>query len=229
MTKDILILGLGKFGGQLAKALASKGVRVHGVDQGDILEAHHACLYAKADIDLTSLESEQALQELFTKFDVDFNAAVVSLGSNEALATSTTMALFDMPELPVVLVKAVDAMHESVLLRLGDSAPERLQVVIPERFAAGSLANSLADDAVESDIQLNDSVGIREIHCPKKLIGKMLKESGLRDDKHVNVVALRIPGATPEICLPTAETVLAENCMLFVAGLIEHLDELSEK
>ncbi|MBT5100973.1 MAG: TrkA family potassium uptake protein, partial [Planctomycetes bacterium] len=191
MTKDILILGLGKFGGQLAKALNEKGVRVHGVDCEETLAAHNDHLYAKASVDLTTLDCEKAVQDLFSEFDANFSAAVVSLGSQEALATSTAMALSDIRELPHVLVKAVDAMHESVLLRLAESSTNRFEVIIPERFAATRKATSLADDGIEEDVRINDLVGIREIHCPASLVGKSLRDSGLRDDRQLNVVAVR--------------------------------------
>ena len=187
-----LVIGLGKFGGHVARRLYEKGHEVIGIDADDehVQDARPYCSHAVAG-DATDPAVLDALQV------ADSDGAVVSLGERMDASILTTMYLRERA-LKRVVVKAISPDHGRIL---GLIAPTH--VIHPEREAAERVANALAAPSIIEYLPLGVGFSLVEVAAPPRFHGKSLGELGIRQSHHVLVVAVKngdrldlVPGGT---------------------------------
>ena len=181
--KTYMIVGLGRFGSEVAKKLYSLGCEVMVLDTHSELvqqissEVTHAVVADARD--------KEVLRALGAK---DFDCAIVSIGGSLADSILATMNLKELG-VPYVVCKAHDETHREVLQKLGAD-----QVVIPEQENAARLARSLSCPNVLDYIELSDEYGIIEVPAPKRWLDKTLKELNVRAKLGVNIIAIKRDG-----------------------------------
>ena len=130
--KSYIVIGLGRFGAELATKLYECGEEVLAVDTNESIVdkiADHVTRAVTADArDLDVLEKLGA---------ENFDRAVVAVGSDLAASALITMNLKTL-NLPFIMCKAHDDTYREILERPGAD-----QVIIPEREVADKLALSL--------------------------------------------------------------------------------------
>ena len=178
--KSYLVIGMGRFGTEVARQLYALGCEVLAVDtRSDLVQqiANDVTHAAVADA-----RDKDVLKALGAK---EFDCAIVAIG--DSLADSV-LATMNVKELGVghVVCKAHDETHRQVLVKLGAD-----QVVIPEKENAGRLARSLSSHNVLDYIELSEEYGIIETPAPKSWIGKSLKELNVRAKLGVNILAFK--------------------------------------
>ena len=178
--KSYMVIGLGRFGMEVARQLCALGCEVLAVDTRSELvqqisgDVTHAVVADARDKDV--------LKALGAK---EFDCAIVSIGGSLADSVLATMNVKELG-IPKVVCKAHDETHRQVLLKLGAD-----QVVIPEQENAGRLARSLSSHNVLDYIELSDDYGIIEVPAPKSWQGKSLKELNVRAKLGVNIIAIK--------------------------------------
>ena len=178
--KSYIVVGLGRFGAEVARRLCELGCEVLAVD-------NHADLVQQISADVThavvaDARDKEVLRALGAK---DFDCAVVAIGASLADSVLATMNLKELG-IPKVVCKAHDDTHRQVLLKLGAD-----QIVIPEQEQAVRLAKSLSSHNVLDYIQLSDEYGIVEVPAPKSWVGKSLKELNVRAKLGLNILAVK--------------------------------------
>ena len=178
--KSYVVIGMGRFGSEVARRLCELGCEVLAIDSS-------ADLVQQISNDVThavtaDARDKEVLRALGVK---DFECAVVAIGDDLAASVLVTM---NVKELGVghVVCKAHDETHRQVLTKLGAD-----QVVIPEKENAGRLARSLSSVNVLDYIELSEEYGIIETPAPKSWIGKSLKELNVRARLGVNILAFK--------------------------------------
>ena len=178
--KSYVVIGLGRFGAEVARRLCEQGCEVLAVD-------NHSELVQQISQDVThavvaDARDKDVLRALGVK---EFDCAVVAIGGSLG---DSVLATLNVKELgvPRVVCKAHDETHRQVLLKLGAD-----QVVIPEQEQAARLAKSLSSYNVLDYIELSDEYGIIEIPAPKSWVGKSLKELNVRAKLGVNILAVK--------------------------------------
>ncbi len=180
MAKSFAVLGLGRFGRQMALQLARSGgdVLVVDEDQKDVDEiADEVTRAVCADI-----RDRDSLQELGV---AECDEVILSVGSDLAVSVLTVMNLKALG-VRHLICKAYDEVHREVLLKLGAN-----QVMIPEQEAAVRLAARLISPRIRDYIQLTEDCSIEEITAPETWEGKSLGELSIRNRYGVNVITIR--------------------------------------
>ena len=181
--KSYMVIGLGRFGTQIAKKLCELGCEVLAVDESSELVQQ-----ISGDVTHAVVADAQDKEVLRALGASKFDCAIVAIGGSLADSVLATMNLKEL-NVPKIVCKAHDEIHRKVLLKVGAD-----QVVIPEKEQADRLAKSLSSLNVLDYIELSDEYGIIDVPAPACWIGKTLKELNVRAKLGVNILAVRREG-----------------------------------
>lgn len=212
--KTIAVIGLGQFGGTVAKMLASMDHEVLGVDiDPEVVQKISPFITHAIVADTTDEEAIKALA--LSQFDI----VIVAIGDNIQGNLMTSMLLKEM-NMPYVVSKAENALQGKMLKKMGVD-----KVIYPEYDVAQRLAQSLTRDHVMDYLQLSKNISLIEIKVPTFLVGANLKDSNLREKYNLNAVGIR-RGEDLEVP-PNPITILGEDDKLLVIGNNSDLDALT--
>ena len=203
--KSYIVVGLGRFGSEVARRLCALGCEVLAMDIHNELvqqissEVTHAVVGDARDKDV--------LRSLGVR---NLDCAVVAIGDSLSDSVLATMNLKELG-LPYIVCKAHDETHRRVLEKLGAD-----RVVIPEQENATRLARSLASPNVLDYIELSEDYGILEVPAPKSWIGKCINELNVRAKLGVNIIAVKRDGKVEVTLDPDRE--LSDGDVLVVLG-----------
>ena len=177
--KSYIVVGLGRFGSEVARKLCELGSEVLAVDTDADLVQH-----ISADVTHAVVADAQDKEVLKALGAADFDCAVVAIGGSLADSVLATMNLKELG-IPKIVCKAYDETHRRVLEKLGAD-----QVVIPEQEIGARLARGLTSGNVLDYIELSDDCGIIEVPAPRSWYGKSLKELDVRAKLGINIIAV---------------------------------------
>lgn len=226
--RKIAVIGLGRFGMELARRLSASGAQVIAIDRNTNLINE-----IKDDVELAvRLDStdEAALRsQEIDKVDV----CVVSIGENFEASLLTTVLARKL-EIPQVICRAQTQFHADIFRQIGAD-----EVIQPEQQAGQHLARQLANPHLQDFITLAEGFTLVELDAPKGFIGKSLQELSLRMHYDVNLVAIKrtVPtgkdGTVTEeeqvISVPRPDTLIEENDTLVLVGADEDLARLPKE
>lgn len=180
---EVAILGLGRFGTQLALELVKIGVQVLAVDSdsrrvNDIVEQ----VFLAAEGNATSVDFLESLGLH------SYDSVVVAIGSDVATSVLVTLTLKQRLKHRHVVAKAMDADHERALELAGADT-----VVNPEYEAAVRLAHTLGSRAVSDYMSLSGDHGIARVKAPYTAEGVKLDDLDITKRFKVFLIA-RIRG-----------------------------------
>ena len=201
---QVVVIGLGRFGGSVAQELMRLGFEVLGIDgQADVIQRHADQLTHVAEADATS---DEALAQLGVG---DFRHAVVGIGSDIEASVLTTAALVDMG-IPNIWAKALTRAHGRILERVGAH-----HIVFPEHDMGHRVAHLVGGRIIDW-FQLDEDFAMVETVVPSPLVGRTLGETGVRSRYGVTVVCIKPVGEG--FTYATPETVLEKGAVVVVAG-----------
>ena len=203
--KSYMVIGLGRFGSEVARRLCQLGCEVLAMDtRGDLVQqvSNQVTQAVVGDA-----QDKEVLRALGAR---DFDCAIVAIGGDLGASVLVTMNLKELG-IPYVVCKAHDETHRQVLMKLGAD-----QVVIPEQENAARLARSLSCPNVLDYIELSDEYGIIEVPAPKRWLDKTLKELNVRAKLGVNIIAVRRSGQVN--VSPAADYQILEGDIMVVLG-----------
>ena len=203
--KSYAVIGLGRFGAQVARQLCALGCEVLAMDVS-------AELVQQISADVTHAvvgdgQDKGVLKALGVR---DMDCGIVAIGDDLAASVLTTMNMKELG-VPYIVCKAHDETHRRVLEKLGAD-----RVVIPEKENAARLAKSLSSPNVLDYIELSEDFGIIEVPAPKSWHDKSLIELNIRAKLGVNILAVRREGKIN--VSPAAEFQICEGDIMVVLG-----------
>ncbi len=213
--KSYIVIGLGRFGSEVARRLCQLDCEVLVVDRDAELvqqisnDVTHAVMADARDIDV--------LRALGTQ---DFDCGIVAIGDSLADSVLATMNLKELG-LPQVVCKAHDEVHRQVLKKLGAD-----RVVIPEKENAMRLAKSLSSANVLDYIELSDDYGIIDVPAPSDWQGKTLRELNVRAKLGVNILAVKREGKIN--VSPSADYSICKGDVMVLLGDTEALNAVQK-
>ena len=178
--KSYVVIGLGRFGLEMATKLYACGEDVLAIDTDEAIVDKYADKVTRAvaadarDIDVLRKLGLEACDR-----------AVVAMGSDLAASALITMNLKTLG-VPYIICKAHDDTYRDILEKLGAD-----RVIIPEREMADKLALGLTSTGIMEYIELSDEYGIVEITVPESWCGKTIRSLDLRSVYGVNVLSVR--------------------------------------
>lgn len=210
---SVLVVGLGRFGGALALALARLGHEVLAVDADmDRVQEFAGQLTHVMQADATS---EAALQQIGAP---DLDVAVVAIGSDIEASVLATGALIDVG-VQQVWAKAITGAHGRILERIGAT-----HVVFPEAEVGERVAHLLTGKMIDF-IEFDDDFAIVKTKSPTESHGRTLGESAMRTKYGVTIVGVKRPGEDFMYALP--DTMVHAGDVLIVAGQTPHVEKFA--
>ena len=203
--QSYMVIGLGRFGTQIAKKLCELGCEVLAVD-----ESNETVQHISNDVTHAVVADAQDKEVLRALGASKFDCAIVAIGGSLADSVLATMNLKEL-NVPKIVCKAHDEVHRKVLLKVGAD-----QVVIPEQEHADRLAKSLSSLNVLDYIELSDEYGIIDVPAPQCWVGRSLKELNVRAKLGVNILAVRQEGRVN--VSPSADYQIQNEDIMVVLG-----------
>jgi len=155
--KQFAVIGLGRFGASLARALAEAGNDVLGVDLlEDRIRPLANVLTHVVQADVTD---EEVLRSLGIR---NFDVCVVTISSNIQSSILATLMIKEQG-VPLVVAKARDDQHGKVLQKIGAD-----RIVFPERDMGIRLAHNLTSGSVLDYIELSPDNSIAEVRAGER-------------------------------------------------------------
>ena len=203
--KSYVVIGMGRFGSEVAKRLCELGCEVLAVDKSSELIQPMGEVVTQAVV--ADATDKEVLRALGVK---DFDCAVVAIGGS---LSDSVLATMNLKELGIghIVCKAHDATHRQVLMKLGAD-----QVVIPEQENAIRLARSLSSFNVLDYIELSEDYGIIDVPAPAQWVGRSLKELNVRAQLGVNILAVKQDGKIN--VSPSADYSICQGDVMVVLG-----------
>lgn len=211
--KSYAVIGMGRFGSELAEKLFARGNDVLGIDTKEELVERMADRVTRAAV--ADGKDKEALRALGVH---NCDCAIVAQGTDLASSVLITMNLKSL-QVPYVICKAQDETHREILEKLGAD-----RVIIPERVVADRLARSLTSSDVLDFIEVSADYGIIEMRALPAWSGKTIRELNVRAKYGVSIIAVK---EKEEIKVaPAADYSLNEQCILVLLGDYEALSRI---
>ena len=176
--KQFAVLGLGRFGSNVALTLEFMGCDVLGVDWDEnVVEDLAEDLAHVVSFDI---KDEKALMQA----GISNCDTVVIASSNLESSLMATMLCKEL-NIAEIVVKAIDERHAEMARRLGAT-----QIIFPERDTGRRVALHLVSNNAVDYIDIAGDIKVLSLIAPKNLIGKNLIQANLRGLYNVNVIAV---------------------------------------
>ena len=178
--KTYAVVGLGKFGFNIAKGLAEQGMDIIAVDN-DPHKIQEISEYIEDAIVLDSTDIK-ALKEAGI---VGLDTVIISIGENIEASILTLMALKELDNKNII-AKAITLTHGEILARLG-----AFKVIYPERESARKLVENLVGNVVIDQIDFSSTIKIAKFLVTKVLVTKSIKEIETMFENEIHLVACK--------------------------------------
>lgn len=205
--KSILLIGLGRFGKNIAIQLNRLGHEIMGVDI-DEDRVNDAMEYV-TNAQIGNSTNEKFLESLgVNNYDVCF----VTISNDFQSSLETTCLLKELGA-EFVVSRAERDGQEKLLLRNGAD-----RVVYPEKQVAKWAAVRFSSNLIHDYIDLDDEFDFDmfEVSVPKEWVGKSIVQLDVRRKYQLNIIAIRTNGVINFMLTP--DTVLTADNTLLVLG-----------
>ncbi|MGD6818375.1 potassium channel family protein [Metabacillus sp. 84] len=216
MKKEFAVIGLGRFGGSICRALSEEGMEVMAIDSDEDRVNEFANIASHAVVGDTT--DEAVLKSLGIR---NFDHVIVAIGENIQASILTTLILKDLG-VKNITVKAQNDYHEKVLAKIGAD-----KIVHPERDMGRRIAHNIISNNVLDYLELSDEHSIVEIVADKKLAGNTLINLDIRANYGINIVAIK--RSKDIIVSPQADETIELNDILIVIGADTDIDRFERK
>ena len=203
--KNILLIGLGRFGRHIAMELSELGHEIMAVDVNEGRVDKVLPYVTNAQIgDSTNAEFLESLG--IGNYDICF----VTIGGSFQNSLETTSLLKELGA-KMVISRAERDVQEKFLLRNGAD-----KVIYPEKQVAKWASIRYTDDHILDYMEVDASHAIFEVEVPKEWIGKTVGELDIRRKYDINILAIKNNGELSMAISP--DRFFTGNISLLVIG-----------
>ena len=203
--KNILLIGVGRFGRHIAMQLSQLGHQVMAVDINE--DRINDVLPFVTNAQIGDSTNEEFLRTLgIGNFDVCF----VTISSNFQNSLETTSLLKELGAKSVVS-RAERDVQAKFLLRNGAN-----NVVYPEKQMAKWAAIRYSADHIFDYIEIDEQHAIFEVQVPKEWIGKSVGELDVRRRFGINILGIKRAGKTDVSVM--SDTILSDDITVLALG-----------
>lgn len=211
--KQVVVIGLGRFGSSVARTLCDLGNEVLGIDI-DPKRVECVADFATQAIQLDATD-EEALKEVGVG---DFDIGVVAVGGDLKSSILITLLLKRLG-VKTVISKAQDDLHGEILEKVGAD-----RVIYPERDTGIRVAHAISTPNLVDYLEVMSGYGIAKLVPPPSFVGKELGQLELRSRYGLTPLILRRDG---ELMInPSRSEVLGRGDVLVLSGRDEQLEAL---
>ena len=214
MTRQFVVVGLGRLGISMVGTLDSLGHEVLAIDKREDVIQSLADELPNVHLVATDATDEATVRGLNVE---GFDAAAVMIGENHLEAGILATATLKEVGVPRIVARATGGIHARVLEKVGAD-----RVIQPEREIGEQLARTMASPVVLDYVDLGDDEALIESQVPRAWLDKSLSELDLSQKFGLTVLALKPKGRPGS--LPRGDTVLHDGDVLVVGGSKKALD-----
>lgn len=208
------VIGLGRFGYQVATTLAENGMEVIGVDSNETIIAsirdeitQAVSMRINDEDDLKSIGADEA------------ETVIVAMGENFAQSILITALLKQKLKTPTVITRSISLIHRDILRLIGAD-----QVILPEQEVGHRLAETLSSPS-KYYIKVANNFGISQLYVPDYLAEKTVKEIDLENRFNVKCIGIKV---NDNEVLPLEEDhVVKSGDILIISGNNKDLAQVS--
>ena len=194
--KNVLLIGLGRFGRHMAQKLHDLHHQVLAIDKDERRIQDAMAYVTNAEI------GDAADPALIDALGVrEFDLCVVTMG-HDLQASLEITSLLKKRGAPFVLARVARDAHAQFLLACGAD-----EVIYPEKQLANWAAVRYSSDHIFDYIQLSPEHAIYETEIPEGWIGHTVVDLAVRQKYHLNILAIRkngqvipMPGPSHQFC-----------------------------
>jgi trk system potassium uptake protein len=214
MSRQFVVVGLGRLGISMVTTLGSLGHEVLGIDLKQDVIQEIADDLPNVHLVAADATDEDAMQGL----NLDgFDGAAVMIGEDHVESGILATATLKEVGVPKIVARATGGIHARVLQRVGAD-----RVIQPEQEIGEQLARTMASPVLLDYVDFGEDEALIEARVPEEWLDKSLADLALSHDKGLTIVALKPKGGPGT--LPHGDTVLREGDVLVVGGSRAALD-----
>ncbi|WP_439488577.1 potassium channel family protein [Algoriphagus sp.] len=174
-----IIVGIGNFGGYLAKRLTNLGHEVIGIDSNaSRIELIKDSITHSIVMDATD---QAAVKNLPLK---DTDVVIIAIGEHIGASIMST-AIFKQLKANRIIARAINELHETVIQAIGVD-----EIIHPEEETADRLAKRLEMKGVLDSLEISDDYNIVEVKVPSRYIGLTVAETDIRKEFYLNILTI---------------------------------------
>lgn len=208
------VIGLGRFGHDVATLLAENGMEVLAVDDNESTIAsikdnvtQAVCIRITDEASLRSIGMDE------------MDTVIVAMGENIAQSILITALLKKRLQIKKVITRAVSEIHKEILTLVGAD-----QVILPEKEVGIHLADRLSSPFIDL-LRISKDFSISQLIAPKKFVGKKVKELELYEDYQLYCIGLK--KGEDIISIDPEHTIMSTDRLVF-SGDKENLEKIAK-
>ncbi len=209
------VIGLGRFGYQVATVLAENGMEVVAVDSNESIVAsirdqvtQAICMHVQDEASLKSIGVDE------------MDTTIVAMGENFSQSILITALLKKRLAVPRVIARAINDIHTDILKLVGAD-----HIILPEKEIGIRLADNLSSPFTDLT-RLTKDFSVSQIVAPKSFVGKTVQFIQLFKKYNVYCIGLKKSNDTIIPILPDQE--IKSGDRLIVAGYNSDLEQLTK-
>ncbi len=208
------VIGLGRFGHDVATLLAENGMEVLAVDDNESIVTSISDKVTQAIC--MRITDEESLRSIGIE---DMDTVIVAMGENIAQSILITALLKKRLQVKKVITRAVNEIHKEILTLVGAD-----QVILPEKEVSIHLADRLSSPFIDL-IRLAKDFSISQLVPPKKFVGKKVKDLKLFENYQVYCIGLT---SGEDILSINPDYVITATDKLVFSGNRENLEKITK-
>ncbi|WP_422124196.1 potassium channel family protein [Planococcus sp. X10-3] len=214
--KQVVVVGLGRFGSSVCMELFKLGHEVMALDMDP--EKVEAIADYASQATVADATDKSQLKALGVR---NFDQAIIAIGDDLQASVLCTLMLKEIG-LEKVWVKARDLQHKKILEKVGAD-----RVIQPEYEMGIRVAHHVDSEKIVDYIDLSDDYSIVEMSATEKIAGKTLHQLDIR--VKFNCITLAIKKGEDVNIAPHPDDVISVGDILVVMGHRNDLKRLEEK
>lgn len=216
------VIGVGKYGSNIARRLAEKGAQVFVYDNNERkIEDIKDDVVMAVTLNCTDFKAiaSQKIEEM--------DAVVVAIGENFEATVLTAVHLIDLG-VKRIIVRANGTDQKLILEKIGVK-----EILAPEDEVAFVIREKLLNPSIQSFLQLSEEYEIAEIKPPKGTLNRTIEDVDFRNKYQLTLVTMRREYDIKKkgqyeverhvIGVPKSDTVIESRDTLVVFGMAKHV------
>ncbi len=208
------VIGLGRFGYQVATVLAENGMEVLAIDSDESIVASIRDSVAHAIV--MDVTDEASLRSIGVD---EIDTVIVAMGENSTQTILITAILKKHLKTPYVITRAIDELNKEILTLVGAD-----RVILPEKEIGIRLADNLSSPFVDVT-RLTKQFSVINIVAPEEFVGKTIKDIDLFEEYEVHCIGKK---EEEKIISVGPEYIIKELDKLIFAGPNKNLEKLAK-
>ncbi len=221
------VIGMGRYGAEISRRLASKGSEVYAFDNNaDRVELFKDDVAMAVALDTTDKRALQA-QRIH-----EMNAVIVAIGENFEATVLTVMNLIDLG-IARIIVRASGENQKRILKALGIQ-----EILAPEEEFATLVAEQLVNPNITAFLQLPDNYEVAEVRTPRGVTNRTVDDLDLIERYNLTLITIKrcyeeeVNGEVVRtehiLGVPKPETVVYDSDTLVVFGTLGNVKRFIE-